>query len=111
MPERNPVQNESMFSLGNAMSRAPIMSGMRKFPKHPTMTGMTTKKIMRVACIVNSMLYTSGGMTPSVSRKSQWSPGTGDSGHPSSQRISMARKPPIRSMNSPRKRNCRPIIL
>ena len=38
------------------MSRAPIMSGIRKFPKHPTMIGMTTKKIMMVACIVNSML-------------------------------------------------------
>ena len=55
-PDTAPVQNESMFSLGNAMSRAPIMSGIRKFPKHPTMIGMTTKKIMMVACIVNSML-------------------------------------------------------
>ncbi len=55
-PETAPVQNESMFSLGNAMSRAPSMSGIRKLPKQPTMTGITTKKIMIVACIVNSML-------------------------------------------------------
>ncbi len=38
------------------MSRAPIMSGIRKFPKPPARTGMITKKIMIVACIVNIML-------------------------------------------------------
>ena len=38
------------------MSRAPIISGMRKFPKAPTRMGMTTKKIMMVACMVNSVL-------------------------------------------------------
>ncbi len=38
------------------MSRAPIMSGIRKFPKQPTRIGMTTKKIMIVACMVKSML-------------------------------------------------------
>ena len=51
-----PVQNDSMLSLGKAMSRAPTISGIRKLPKHPTMIGMTTKKIMRVACIVKIML-------------------------------------------------------
>ena len=55
-PDTAPVQNESMLSRGNAMSRAPIMSGIRKLPKHPTRIGMTTKKIMMVACMVNSML-------------------------------------------------------
>ncbi len=49
-------QNDSMFSLGNAMSRAPIINGMRKLPKHPTKIGITTKKIMMVACIVNIAL-------------------------------------------------------
>ncbi len=45
-----------MFSTGNAMSPAPIMSGMRKLPKQPTRIGMTTKKIMIVACMVNAAL-------------------------------------------------------
>ena len=45
-----------MFSLGKAMSRAPIMSGIRKLPNAPVKSGMTTKKIMIVACIVNSLL-------------------------------------------------------
>ncbi len=39
------------------MSRAPIMSGIRKFPKPPARMGMMTKKIMMVACMVNAMLY------------------------------------------------------
>ncbi len=55
-PATAPTQNESMLSLGNAMSRAPIISGMRKLPKHPTRIGITTKKIMMVACIVNIAL-------------------------------------------------------
>jgi hypothetical protein len=45
-----------MFNLGKAMSRVPIINGMRKLPKQPTMIGMTTKKIMIVACIVKSAL-------------------------------------------------------
>jgi hypothetical protein len=45
-----------MFNLGTAMSRAPIINGMRKLPKHPTRIGITTKKIMIVACIVNIAL-------------------------------------------------------
>ena len=50
------VQYDSMFSTGNAMSLAPMQMGMRKLPKPPTMIGMTTKKIMMVACMVNSVL-------------------------------------------------------
>src|SRR2546422_8868882 len=50
------TQNDSMLRNGNAMSRAPIMSGMQKFPKEPARIGMITKKIMIVACIVNAML-------------------------------------------------------
>ena len=45
-----------MFSRGNAISRAPIMSGIRKFPKPPKSTGIATKKIMIVPCIVISAL-------------------------------------------------------
>ena len=39
------IQNDSMFSLGNAISRAPIISGMVKLPKPPTSIGIITKKI------------------------------------------------------------------
>ena len=55
-PATAPTQNDSMLSTGNAMSRAPIISGMRKLPKQPTRIGMTTKKIMIVACMVKSEL-------------------------------------------------------
>ena len=56
MPALNVTQNESMLRNGNAMSRAPIISRMQKFPKAPARIGMITKKIMIVACIVNAML-------------------------------------------------------
>ena len=45
-----------MLSFGKAISPAPIISGIRKFPNVPIMIGMTTKKIMIVACMVNSAL-------------------------------------------------------
>src|SRR4029434_1168381 len=54
------TKNDSMLRNGNAMSRAPIMSGMQKFPNEPARIGMITKKIMMVACIVNAMLYGEG---------------------------------------------------
>src|SRR5690349_18249389 len=56
MPAGTDTQNESMFSSGNAMSRAPIMSGIRKLPKQPTRIGMIAKKIMMVACMVKNAL-------------------------------------------------------
>src|SRR6476646_6463234 len=55
-------QYEHMFSLGNAMSLAPIISGMVKLPNAPVNSGMITKKIMIVACMLKNMLYVSGGM-------------------------------------------------
>ena len=55
-PATAAIQNDSMLSSGNAMSRAPIISGIRKLPKQPTRIGMTTKKIMIVACMVKSAL-------------------------------------------------------
>ncbi len=45
-----------MLSLGNAMSLAPTMSGMVKFPNDPPSMGIMTKKIMMVACMLKSML-------------------------------------------------------
>ncbi len=47
------VQYENAFRRGNAMSRAPIISGTRKLPK-PAMIGTTTRKIITVPCMVIS---------------------------------------------------------
>src|SRR5215471_15973424 len=58
------VHTETMFSVGNAMSRAPIISGMQKFPNAPIRIGVTAKKIMIVPCIVNSDVYATGEITP-----------------------------------------------
>src|SRR4030095_8086398 len=55
-PPPHVTQNERSLRNGNAIARAPIMSGMQKFPKAPARIGMITKKIMIVACIVNAML-------------------------------------------------------
>src|SRR5205085_1419777 len=49
-------QYDSMFSLGKAMSLAPIISGIRKLPNAPVSSGMMTKKIITEACMVKSML-------------------------------------------------------
>ena len=49
-------QYDSMFSFGNAMSRAPIISGIVKLPKAPVRIGMITRKIITDPCIVNSLL-------------------------------------------------------
>ena len=45
-----------MFSLGNAMSGAPICSGSTKFPKPPTASGTTPRNTMMVPCIAPSWL-------------------------------------------------------
>ena len=50
------VQNDSILSVGNAMSRAPIWMGTTKLPNAPIRIGMIAKKIMIVACIVKSEL-------------------------------------------------------
>ncbi len=39
-------QNEMLFKRGNAMSGAPIISGIIQLPKPPIIAGMTMKKIM-----------------------------------------------------------------
>ena len=53
-PSRN-SQYENAFRRGNAMSRAPIISGTRKFPK-PARIGTMTRKIIVVPCIVTASL-------------------------------------------------------
>ena len=45
-------QKLMLFSRGNAMSGAPIISGMNQLPKPPISAGMTVKKIMISPCAV-----------------------------------------------------------
>ena len=45
-----------MLSVGNAMSSAPIISGIKKFPNAPARIGMMTRKIITVACMVKSIV-------------------------------------------------------
>src|ERR1035441_1432451 len=53
-PARTFVQNDIRLSVGNAMSRAPIMSGIRKFPNAPMRIGGIPEKILRVPCLVKN---------------------------------------------------------
>src|SRR5262245_59184787 len=50
------TQYDIMLSLGNAMSGAPIISGIVKLPNAPVRNGMITKKIITVACMLKNML-------------------------------------------------------
>ncbi len=96
-----------MFRVGKIMSRAPIMSGMHQFPRAPIMAGVSPRKIMIVPCIVNSVLYDAGSMTPPVRGKSRPpSSGTGTPGLASCQRSIMAMIPPMPSQIRPNQRNC-----
>src|SRR5450759_2880005 len=107
VPERIIVQNESMLSVGNAMSRAPIMSGMQKFPNAPMRIGVMAKKIMIVPCIVKNDVYDCGGMTPPLWGQMSW-PRTGN-GVPGSaicQRIIIAITPPTARKKRPYQTNC-----
>ena len=45
-PDNTHVQKDSVFSRGNAMSRAPIIRGMVRFPKAPIIMGVMAQKIM-----------------------------------------------------------------
>ncbi len=47
-------QKLMLFSRGNAMSGAPIISGTNQLPKPPIMAGITVKKIMIRPCAVTS---------------------------------------------------------
>lgn len=49
-------QKERLLSRGKAISGAPIKTGTNQFPKPPTITGMTKKKIIIKACAVTSTL-------------------------------------------------------
>ena len=54
--EAGSSQNEMLFMRGNAMSGAPIISGIIQLPKPPIIAGMTMKKIMiRPCAVVNTL--------------------------------------------------------
>ena len=54
-PPATSSHHESMLRRGNAMSRAPIISGTRKFP-NPAAIGTMTMKIIVVPCSEKSWL-------------------------------------------------------
>src|SRR6266478_9441840 len=56
MPPSRNVQYENAFRRGNAMSRAPIISGTRKLA-NPARIGTTTRKIIDVPWNVITSLY------------------------------------------------------
>lgn len=49
-------QSLRLFRRGNAMSGVASMRGISQFPKPPTNTGITIKKIIRKACAVTRTL-------------------------------------------------------
>jgi len=51
------IQNEMLFSRGNAISGAPNILGTNQFPNPPIRNGITKKKIIIKACAVTSTLY------------------------------------------------------
>ena len=53
-----------MLTRGNAMSGAPICSGVTKLPNAPKASGTTARKTMMVPCIAPKELYKSGQITP-----------------------------------------------
>ena len=55
---------ESRLIRGKTMSSAPIISGIRKFPKAAINTGIATQKIMMVPWFVTRALYSPGDTTP-----------------------------------------------
>ena len=50
-------QKLMLFSRGNAMSGAPIISGMNQLPKPPISAGITVKKIMIRPCAVTIVFH------------------------------------------------------
>ena len=49
-PATGKIQKLSMFSQGNATSRAPICSGKTRLPKPPVSSGMTTSHTIALPC-------------------------------------------------------------
>ena len=56
IPATGRIQKDTMLIRGNAMSSAPIWSGINRFPNTPACSGMSAKNTMKVACIVTREL-------------------------------------------------------
>ena len=52
MQESKKIQYDRAFRKGNAISRAPICNGIRKFPNPPVSMAVKRKNTMMVPCIV-----------------------------------------------------------
>ena len=103
-----------MFSFGNAMSRAPIISGIMKLPNAPASSGMITKKIMIEACMREEHVVELGRhlVAQRPSDQSHWPRiGIGFQGQASCQRTASASRPPRIKKISPENRNWMPMIL
>ena len=84
-PNKNRYQLVRL-SLGNARSRAPIISGTRKLPSVVGMEGIRKNQTITTPCIVNSLLYIS------ELRKA-------DVGDRRFKRMSVAASPPTKNMS------------
>lgn len=91
-------QKLMLFMRGNAMSGAPIISGISQFPNPPIMIGITMKKIMINAWAVTKTLKI-------------WSLPNSVPGWVSSIRIRMLRQAPISPDQAPNRRYRVPISL
>ncbi len=85
------------------MSSAPIISGMRKFPKAAMSTGIATQKIITEPWLVTSALYSVGDTVPYR--------GTLIPGNASCRRNAYTKKPPNTAMNMPVSRYCMAMYL
>ena len=56
-------QKLMLFSRGNAMSGAPIISGMNQLPKPPISAGMTEKKIISSPWLVMIVFHSCPSVT------------------------------------------------
>ena len=112
-PATAATQNDSMLSSGKAMSRAPIMSGMRKLPKRADQDRHDHEEDHDRG--VHGEEHVVGlGLDDAAGRRLRGpsrSPGTAVSGQASCQRTISARRPPRTIMIRPMNRNCLPIIL
>ena len=62
-------QKLMLFSRGNAMSGAPIISGMNQLPKPPISAGMTEKKIISSPCDVMIVFHSCPQLDQCVARE------------------------------------------
>jgi hypothetical protein len=65
-PPANVSQNDSGASAGTASVRAPAARGTSRLPRNPCSSGVAAKKTITAPCVVKSVAYSAGPMTPCV---------------------------------------------